>query len=290
MTIATFCLVLASASAHATWNLLLKQSRHKTVFLWSFTAVSFTVFLVPAVAFAVADGITPRGATYGLVSAGLHGCYGLALSRSYELGDLSSAYPIARGMGVALIPLAAVAILGEHVSVAAGVGIALVVAGIYTVQTEARAARDLLRPARALYQPAGRAALLTGGLIASYSLWDKAALEHIGPVALNQFNLVGYLLILAPLALHSRGDRLRREWQESSRSIVVAGVLAPLAYVLILVALTTSRVSYIGPAREVGIVLGAILGVFLLGDEFGASRIGGSLLIVAGVLTLGLAP
>ena len=289
MTTAAFFLVLASAVAHATWNLLLKRSDHKTAFLWSFTAVSFVVFLVPAALFAYFDGITLRGAIYGLVSAGIHGGYGLALSRSYELGDLSAAYPVARGTGVALIPILAVSILGEDVSVAAGVGIAIVVAGIYVIQTEARSLSDLLRPVRALSQPANRAPLLTGGLIAAYSLWDKAALDHIEPIILNQFNLIGYLIIMAPLALRSRHDGLDEEWRQRGPSIVAAGVLAPVAYVMVLFALTTSQVSYIGPSREIGIVLGAILGIFFLGEGLGTSRIGGAVLILGGVLTLGIA-
>jgi drug/metabolite transporter (DMT)-like permease len=67
-------------------------------------------------------------------------------------------------------------------------------------------------------------------------------------------------------------------------------VLAPLAYVLVLVALTTSRISYVAPVREVGIVIGAALGVMLLGEGYGRWRIAGAVTILAGVLTLGLAP
>ena len=290
MTTAALFLVLSSALFHATWNLLLKRSGHKAVFFWSFTAVSFIVFLVPAIVFVAIDGLTWTGALFGLGSAAIHGCYGLALSRTYELRDLSSAYPVARGMGVTLIPIAGVAILGEDVSVAAGAGIGLVIVGIYAVQVQPRSLGDLLQPARALALPSSRVALLTGGIIATYSLWDKAALDHISPVILNQFNMIGYLIILLPLAMHGQFQRLRAEWQVHGKGIVAAGVLAPLAYVLVLIALTTSQVSYIGPAREVGIVLGAILGVAFLREGFGASRIGGSLLVAAGVLTLGLAP
>ncbi|MCH7488935.1 MAG: EamA family transporter [Chloroflexi bacterium] len=290
MTTAALFLVLSSALFHATWNLLLKRSGHKAVFFWSFTAVSFIVFLVPAIVFVAIDGLTWTGALFGLGSAAIHGWYGLALSRTYELGDLSSAYPVARGMGVTLIPIAGVAILGEDVSVAAGAGIGLVIAGIYAVQVQPRSLADLLQPARALALPSSRVALLTGGIIATYSLWDKAALDHISPVILNQFNMIGYLIMLLPLAMHGQFQRLRAEWQAHGKGIVAAGVLAPLAYVLVLVALTTSQVSYIGPAREVGIVLGAVLGVVFLREGFGASRISGSLLVVAGVLTLGLAP
>ena len=297
MTTAALFLVLSSALFHATWNLLLKRSGHKAVFFWSFTAVSFVAFLVPAIVFVAIDGLTWTGVLFGLGSAAIHGCYGLALSRTYELGDLSSAYPVARGMGVTLIPIAGVAILGEDVSVAAGAGIGLVIAGIYAVQVQPRSLGDLLQPARALALPSSRVALLTGGIIATYSLWDKAALDHISPVILNQFNMIGYLIILLPLAMHDQFQRLRpsleglrAEWQAHGKAIVAAGVLAPLAYVMVLVALTTSQVSYIGPAREVGIVLGAVLGVAFLKEGFGASRISGSLLVVAGVLTLGLAP
>jgi uncharacterized membrane protein len=52
----------------------------------------------------------------------------------------------------------------------------------------------------------------------------------------------------------------------------------------------TSRVSYIAPAREVGIVLGTAMGVLLLGEGYGLTRIWGAALIVAGCITLGLAP
>ena len=290
MSTASFLLVIGSAFAHATWNVLLKRSNHKTTFLWSFMTVSFVAFLLPAAVVVGLEGLTMRGALYGLVSAALHGCYGLALSRSYELGDLSSAYPVARGMGVTLIPLAGVFILGEDVSAAAAVGIALVVAGIYVVQSDIESVGDLLRPLRNALRPANRVALLTGGLIASYSLWDKQALDHIEPLVLNQFNLIGYLILMAPLAVYHQGSRLRQEWGAHGRGIVVAGLLAPFAYVLVLVALTTSPVSYVGPTREVGIVLGTMYGVFFLREGFGRSRVGGSLLIVAGALTLGLAP
>jgi uncharacterized membrane protein len=71
---------------------------------------------------------------------------------------------------------------------------------------------------------------------------------------------------------------------------VAAGFLAPLGYTLVLIALTTSKVSYVAPAREVGIVLGTAMGVLWLGEGYGLTRIWGSALVVAGVITLALAP
>ena len=290
MTTAALLPVLTSAICHASWNFLLKRSDHKTAFLFSLGAVSFAVFLIPAIVATSIEGIGARGLMFGLVTALLHGVYGLSLSRGYQLGDLSTVYPISRGMGPVLIPLAAVIFLGERASLAAGFGIALVVLGVYAINIEAGGVRDLLQPLRSLNRPATRIALLTGALIATYSLWDKAALDDLSPLTLNQFAMAGHALILAPIALRHGGRAVRHEWRERRGSILAAGVLAPLAYVLVLVALTTGRISYVAPVREVGIVIGAMLGVMLLGGGYGRWRIAGAVTILAGVLTLALAP
>jgi len=141
-----------------------------------------------------------------------------------------------------------------------------------------------------LNRPATRVALLTGALIATYSVWDKAALDDLSPLTLNQFAMAGHALILAPIALRNGGGFVRHEWRERRGSILAAGVLAPLAYVLVLAALTTSRISYVAPVREFGIVIGAMLGVMLLGEGYGRWRIAGAVTILAGVFTLALAP
>lgn len=290
MTTLALLLVLGSALCHASWNFLLKRSDHKVAFLWSLVAVSSVVFFAPAAVFIALDGITMRGIAFGLGTAALHGVYGVSLARGYQVGDLSAVYPISRGMGPALVPLFAVFLLDERASIAAGFGIALVVAGICVLNLESARFRDLIRPAQAFSRPATRIALLTGALIAAYTLWDKAALDHLSPVAVNQFAMMGHMLVLAPFALNGGTASVVSEWRQRRGSIVVAGLLAPLAYVLVLVALTTSRVSYVAPAREVGIVIGAALGVLLLGEGFGRWRMAGATLVLAGVLTLGVAP
>jgi drug/metabolite transporter (DMT)-like permease len=290
MSAAAFALVLASACCHATWNLLLKRSTHKVAFLPAFGGVSVALFFVPAVVFAVVDGIDLAGVGFGLGSALIHGVYGYALARGYQHGDLSTVYPISRGLGPALIPIAAVLVLDESVSGGAAAGIGLVVAGIVVIQGEGFAPSELFRPLALMRRQEVRIALLTGVLIATYSVWDKASLDHLPPVTLNQFAMTGHMVLLLPIALRGSPSLYAQEWRERPLSIVAAGILAPLAYILVLVALTTTRISYVAPTREVGIVLGALLGVLLLHEGYGPFRIGGSALIVAGVFTLALAP
>ena len=291
MTGVAFALVIGSAFFHATWNFLLKTSDHKVAFLWLVGLVAFAALVIPAVVVGAVQGIGPTALAYGGVSTVLHGMYGIALSRSYHLGDLSKVYPIARGMGPVLVPLAAVAFLSEDITIVAGIGIALVVLGIYAIHLESGLLSDMRSPLKLLTRPDTRIAFVTGLLIATYSVWDKAALEHLSPITLNAFTLVGWAAVLAPLALQSGGvDAVRHEWRTRGRSVIVAGILAPLGYLMVLAALTTSQISYVAPAREIGIVLGAAMGVTLLGEGYGMSRIAGATLIVAGVVALALAP
>ena len=290
MTATAFALVLTSALFHASWNLSLKRSTSKEAFMSGLSAVSLVVFIVPAIVFAYRDGIGLTGVAFGLGSALLHGFYGYSLSRGYRLGDLSTVYPISRGLGTTLIPIAAVVLLGESVSPVAAFGIGLVVVGIVVIQGEGLAPSELFRPFQLLRRPEVRVALLTGVIIASYSLWDKESLDHLPAITLSQFSMAGSALLLLPVALRGAPSPLQAEWRERPASIIAAGLLAQGAYLLVLIALTTTRISYVAPTREVGIVLGAVLGVVLLREGYGSFRIGGSALIVAGVLTLALAP
>lgn len=290
MSTVALLLVISSGACHATWNLLLKQSDHKVTFFASASLVGSLLFLPLAIGIAIADGLGTTGVLLGCVTASLHGVYGLSLSRGYQLGDLSTVYPVARGMGLALVPVFAAILLGEHVSAIAVGGIALIGAGVYSIHVELHSMRDLLAPVRSLNTPAGRAAMMTGGLIACYYLWDKNALKELSPVVLNQFGMIGHFLVLSLVVLRQRARNVGVEWKERRSSILLAGLLLPLAYILVLAALTTSRVSYIVPAREVGIVFGTVFGVVFLREGLGGARVWAALLILAGVLTLAIAP
>ena len=183
-------------------------------------------------------------------------------------------------------------LLGEEISIVAAFGIAMVIAGIYAIHITGSALSDLIAPLRALRRnPGTQAALMTGVLISMYYLWDKHALdEELSPVVLNQFAMTGHTLITAAAALLTSPASLRAEWTERRLAIILSGVLIVVAYLLVLIALETSQVSYVAPAREIGIVFGAVIGVVLLGEGAGLWRVWAAVLIVGGVITLGLAP
>ena len=71
--------------------------------------------------------------------------------------------------------------------------------------------------------------------------------------------------------------------------IPAVGVLMTSGYLLVLYALRSTPVSYVAPARELGIVLGAFVGAVGLKEGYGVPRVAGASVIVAGVLMIAAA-
>jgi drug/metabolite transporter (DMT)-like permease len=131
--------------------------------------------------------------------------------------------------------------------------------------------------------------LCTGCFIAGYTVWDKYAVAtlHTPPVLQGYASFPFMLLAFAPMALRDT-PRLQQVWRTYKLQVVAAGVLAPLAYVLVLIALTFSPVSSIAPAREISILFGVVLGRRLLGEGGIARKLTGAAAIVAGIVAVAL--
>lgn len=279
-------LVLTAACCHATWNLLAKGARDTVAFTWAFTAGSVVLYLPLAIAVMLwaRPPLAAAAAGLVLVSALLQLAYFLLLGRGYRTGDLSLVYPLARGTGPLLATTAAVVVFGERPSRLALAGAGLVVGGVLVMAT----------PRRLHLTPgAGRAAayaLATGACIAAYTLWDKRAVAVVPPVLLNYGVDLVRALALAPVALGTAGRRraVLAEWRGQPGKVLGVAALAPLAYMLVLTALTMSPVSYVAPAREVSILLGAALGARLLREADARRRLAGAAAIGAGVVALAL--
>jgi drug/metabolite transporter (DMT)-like permease len=280
-------LVLAAAGVHATWNLLAKRTGGGAAFIWM-TCLASGLFYAPLAA-ALAWWQRPAiGPLHVLVMAGsavLHTGYFLLLMRGYRAGDLSLVYPLARGTGPALATAAAVAFLGERPTTMALAGAALVVLGVFGLTGGPRIfARR--------HPAAGRAVaygLATGLLIAGYTLWDKQAVAAllIPPVIMDWGANVGRVALLSPLA--ARGwDQVRLHWRVHRIETLGVGLLAPLSYILVLTAMVFTPVSYVAPAREVSILVAAVLGTRVLAEADGARRLAAAAAIAAGVVALAL--
>jgi drug/metabolite transporter (DMT)-like permease len=278
-------LVLAAAFIHATWNYLLKRSGGGTLFVWWFATVSAVVYA--PLAFAVVWWIEPvlRWKHFGLMfaSAVLHTAYYMLLDRGYRSGDLSLVYPLARGSGPLITVLCAVLLLQERPSAVAVVGALLICSGAVLLTGNLRRLRehDSL--------PAVGFALLTGGMIASYTLIDKIAVAAylVPPILQDWAANLGRVVLMTPMALNHKSELLPT-WRRARKAIIAVAVLCPLSYILVLTAMVFTPVSYIAPAREISILVATIMGTQLLAEGDAARRLTAAGTMIAGIVCLAL--
>jgi drug/metabolite transporter (DMT)-like permease len=94
--------------------------------------------------------------------------------------------------------------------------------------------------------------------------------------------------VLAGPALRNR-EGLRTALAHDRRAILAVGLLSPLAYILVLVALTLAPVSVVAPGREASIVIASLLGTRVLGEGDPTRRASAAVAILGGIACLAIA-
>ena len=287
MPASALALVIGAAVLHAAWNALSKRGRDPLAFLWSSFSVA-TVLLLPFALWVLGDaGIPAAALPFLLATIALHALYFYALGSSYRLGDFSLVYPMARGLGVALVPILAFPLFDETLSPLGTTGVLLVVVGIAALHLAQRPrTAATLRPVR--IGPGTLWALLTGLTIAGYSVVDKAGVSRLHPVPYIFFMGLGSMLFLLP-AILARADALRREWAVNGRAILAASTMNLTAYLLVLFAFQLSKAAYVVAGRELSIVFSAVIGSRWLGEGPPGPRLAGAGVVLAGVICIALA-
>ncbi|KQP54028.1 EamA family transporter [Agreia sp. Leaf283] len=283
-------LVLAAAVCHATWNILAHGvSRIGLPFLW-WAAVFSTVLWAGVIPLTGGLGTSDVGAfLLGIGVSGLvHVAYMLVLQRGYAVGRLSTVYTTARGTGPTISVIVAVLLLGERPSIVALLGVVAILVGVVTVGLADRDPGATRMPGDRRRIDAGILfGLLTGVAIAVYTIWDAHAVREweLSPVAF----MVGCTLVEIPMYTAALGGRrhelatvIRQHWPR----LLAFGVLSPLSYILVLVAITMAPVALVAPMREISVILVSLFGVVVLREGRAGWRIAASLVVVAGVVLL----
>jgi drug/metabolite transporter (DMT)-like permease len=228
------------------------------------------LWAVPAaVDFAIQGGVSWPGVGFMAGSGALHVGYYVSLQRSYATGDLSVVYPLARGTGPVLSVTGAIVFLGERPSGVALAGGALIVLAIFSLV--AGSTRGI------------GPALLTGLFIAVYTVWDAHAVNalHQPPIVYFWGAELIRATLLAPFA-----REVRATWDANRRAILGVGIFSPLAYVLVLFALTIAPITLVAPVRESSVVIGALLGAGVLGEGSLGRRVVAAVAIALGIVAL----
>ena len=284
MSTTALLLVLTAAFLHATWNYFLKKSGGGVGLVALSTVLSSLILTPLAIYFIVAGrSLTwiEAGVCFG--SGVIHTIYFLLLDRAYRSGgDLSVVYPLARATGPLLTIVAATLWLGETMTLIAFGGAVLI--GISALMLAGNPASFKGSAAR---KSIGFA-IAAGCMIAGYTVWDKIAVSVLmmPPLLFYAGSNLSRIPFLVPLALKRTPGGITAAWRDQRSAASVIALLSPLSFVLVLYAMTLAPVSYVAPAREVSILVAALLGAHALKEGDVARRMIAAMGMVLGISAL----
>lgn len=272
-------LVLTAAVMHAVWNAVVKVDGDR---LMAMTVVIGTTGLFAPLLLLLGPSPAPESWVYIAVSALLNNIYFLFLIEAYRVGDLSHAYPLARGSAPLMVAAGAAVFAGESLGAGELTGIALVSGGIISLVW--RGGDGLQAGWRPIVYP-----LLTGLMIAAYTVVDGIGVRLSGSPA----GYIGWLFILSPLPIaviatvrrrHGVIGFLRSRWKPTA----LAGCLNLGSYGLAIWALSLGAMAHVSALRETSVVIAALIGTQVLGESFGRKRIISSIVVVIGIVIINL--
>jgi len=278
LTPAVVAVVIGAGALHACWNAIAKEVKDRLMaFAWigiASTVAGGAVLLV--------TGLPYRAAiAFAIASAVIHVGYDLALMNSYQLGAFNQTYPIARGTSPLLVAVGAYFLAGEHLGAVAVIGIATLAGGLMSL---ALSSGRLTRHDA----PAIGAAILTGLTIAGYTIVDGLGVRRAGDpwaYAALLFALQG-----PPLTVVAAIRRPAASWRDRAGTErgLAAGVLCVLAYGIVLWAQTKAPLAEVAAIRETSVVFAALIGLAVLGEDFGKRRVAAAIVIATGIVLIGL--
>ncbi len=193
---------------------------------------------------------------------------------------MSLVYPTARATGPFVSTLFAVAFLAERLTPQIAIGGAAIILGVLCLTGGFR------RNAKSVTTSV-MFGLAAGLLIGSYTVWDAYAVSVLAvqPLLLDYASSVGRSVMLAPIAA-KRKALVKRHWADRRLEVIAIAVFNPLAYILVLYALTFTPVVYVAPVREVSVLITVLLGSALLGEGELRKRMTWAVVIVIGTALL----
>jgi drug/metabolite transporter (DMT)-like permease len=275
-----FLMILGSAALHAIWNYAARRAAGNLGALWLGMCAAGACCLPLAIIWR--ESFTSLGAAYPymLATGAIHGLYFVLLGKAYKAGEISFVYPVARGSGVAGAAAAAWVLLGEAASPLGAAGIVAVSLGILALGiSDFAATRD---------HRAGLLALAVGATIVCYSLVDKVGVSLINPVLYVSSLFWLSALFSAPYVITRHRQDVRQAWRHLKVYVLVIGPGSLVTYLVILFAMQVAKVSYVVAVRECSVVIGTLMGRFLLQERLTPARWVGIAAVVLGTILVRL--
>ncbi len=260
---------------HAGWNFFTKKTEaNKISVLWFGWVIAGVTVLPVAIVVTDFSAFNSNWIPYLLLTGVTHAAYLYTLGMSYNIGEMSLIYPISRGLAIFFTISIMLLFKLETISGQGALGVIFLVLGIVSIAI--KRLRDLEK--REVMLLSAR----TGLFISIYSIIDKISLNYIPPLFYITMMFIITSLILLPIVMkHINGHTwvvIRRHKAYSG----AIGLISFFTYYLVLLAMESSPASYVVALRELSIVFGSILGMWLLKEESNRRKILGIGIIMLG--------
>ncbi len=289
MTTIAMIAVIASALFHSGYNMLIKASDEKTLFMWSIFSVAVTAGWVSG-GFIVPGFFTfePTVFLFAALSAAFFTAYHLATARSYssDEGDLSLSYPMTT-LAPLFIPLWAYLYLGDRLTIMVLAGIIISTAGTFCIQLKPSLGRAGFKSV-GLGSGAVRFALLASFLYSFGGISDKVGVSYRGFYLFTVYLVTMIFTYFTCLVLYKNDLRTRAFhcYRHYPLRVLLGGMFLFISNMSYRYALQTTDVSYAAGVRQVATFFAVLMGVFLLKEPYGLIRFLASFLIVMGIVLI----
>ena len=274
-----FFLVLFATVMHAFWNGMVKKHPDKVI------AVSGIVFghvpcSIAAIIFLPRPSV--ESIPYIILSVVIHQGYQWFLLRSYQIGDLTKVYPIARGSGPLVATIISILFLGLILDNLIVLSILFICLGVMMFGIFDKPNKNNSKIIQY--------SLFTGFFIGLYSLVDgygaRVSLSAISYISWSF--LINAFVFSMLLSFKNQKNLLKKVMNKGKQIFWFGGTLSYAIYVIVVWGFTKAPIPMVGALRETSIFFSIFIGYFFLKEKITPTKIFSIILIVSGVIGLKL--
>ena len=273
-----FLVVLSAALMHATWNSIIQSSSNS--FLESF---DFAIWKVPLTLILIVLLPLPHPDSWPYIAASIvvHFIYTYSFVYTYTRNELSTVYPIFRGIPPLIILLLSYFILKENISSTGWLAVIVTSLGIISMSFMGNK----------INFKSSISIITVAFTIVAYSMIDGMGAR----LSMQSFSYLAWVFfihwsIYSFFVIYQQGykpciDHVKNNYLKG----IFAGSISFLGYSLILWAMTKAPIPYVAALRETSIIFVGIIGYLFLSEKMTIYKILSILTIVIGAILLRLA-